>query len=184
MSIHTHSTNTNVVKVIAGVLFVVLLCSVVWLVQENKINKLQTKNTHLQQEITELKENPLNQALSTVLEETTTKARNTERETDIKALQGQIEAYYAINGKYPTIEDLNNPSFRSANMQGLDAESLRDPQGSEPKLVSQSVENSYLYAPTPADCDNFSRDCTSYTLSAAYEGTVNGQTVFRKTALN
>ena len=36
------------------------------------------------------------------------KARDTERETDIKALQGQIEAYYAQNGNYPTRTNVND----------------------------------------------------------------------------
>src|SRR5437588_436170 len=36
------------------------------------------------------------------------KARNTERQTDIKALHGQVEAYYAQNGKYPTLANMND----------------------------------------------------------------------------
>src|SRR5215210_4043905 len=60
------------------------------------------------------------------------KARNTERETDIKAIHGQVEAYFAQNGKYPTLANLNDGTpttgFRAVNMKGLDQEALRDPK--------------------------------------------------------
>ncbi len=112
------------------------------------------------------------------------KARNTERETDVKALQGQIEAYYAINGKYPTLTNLNDGTFRSANMKGLDAEALKDPKGSAQTLVADPAANSYSYDATPDACDNSTTDCAGYTLTATYEGTVNGNSTFTKTALN
>lgn len=113
------------------------------------------------------------------------KARNTERETDIKALQGQIEAYYAQNGKYPTLANMNDSSFRSSNMKGLDAEALKDPKGSAQTLVAAAAANSYSYAVTPSGCDNGSGgDCSGYTLTATYEGTVNGNATYVKTALN
>lgn len=115
------------------------------------------------------------------------KARNTERETDIKALQGQIEAYYAQNGRYPTLANMNDTSFRDTNMKGLDAEALKDPKGSAQTLVGAAAANSYSYAVEGdggAACDNSTVDCTTYTLTATYEGDVNGSTTYEKTALN
>lgn len=114
------------------------------------------------------------------------KARNTERETDIKALQGQIEAYYAQNGKYPTLANLNDTTFRSGNMKGLDGEALKDPKGTAQTLVAAAAANSYAYTVTPNGCDNAAggTDCSGYTLTATYEGTVNGNATFVKTALN
>lgn len=113
------------------------------------------------------------------------KARNTERETDIKAIHGQVEAYYAQNGRYPTLSNLNDSSWRSSNMKGLDPEALKDPKGSAQTLVGSPAANSYAYAATPANCDNGANgDCTGYTLTATYEGTVNGNTTYSKTALN
>ncbi len=112
------------------------------------------------------------------------KARNTERETDIKALQGQIEAYYAQNGKYPTLDNMNSSTFRSTDMKGLDAEALKDPKGSAQTLVATAGANAYAYTVTPAGCDNSATDCSGYTLTATYEGTVNGNATFVKTALN
>src|SRR6202012_2103576 len=64
------------------------------------------------------------------------KARNTERQTDLKTFPSQLEAYYAINGHYPTTADDGtglgdvsdkNVSFVAANMKGMDKETLRDP---------------------------------------------------------
>src|SRR3982751_6956611 len=56
------------------------------------------------------------------------KARDTERKTDVNAIHGQVEAYYAQNGKYPTLANLNDSTWRGSNMKGLDAEALKDPK--------------------------------------------------------
>ncbi|MCA9330782.1 hypothetical protein KC957_01935, partial [Candidatus Saccharibacteria bacterium] len=94
-------------------------------------------------------------------------------------------AYYAQNGKYPTLDNMNDSTFRTNNMKGLDAEALKDPKGTAQTLVGTAGANSYSYAVTPSGCDNGSGgDCTGYTLTATYEGTVNGNATYVKTALN
>lgn len=101
------------------------------------------------------------------------KARNTERQTDIKALHGQVEAYYAQNGKYPTLANLNDGTWRTANMKGLDAEALKDPKGAAQTLAGTAAANVYSYAVSASDgsaCDNTTTDCAQYTLTATYEG--------------
>jgi type II secretion system protein G len=108
------------------------------------------------------------------------KGRNTERTTDLKAVQGQLEAYYAQNGRYPASTDLgstsaDNVTFIQANMKGLDKEALRDPKGSDFSLGNSAtgVANKYQYKPgtdTMAACDNTATDCTKYVLSAKPEG--------------
>ncbi len=101
------------------------------------------------------------------------KARNTERQTDVKAIHGQIEAYYAQNGKYPTLANLNDATFRTANMKGLDEEALKDPKGSAASLAGTAAANTYSYAVLASDdtaCDNSTKDCAKYTLTATYEG--------------
>lgn len=112
------------------------------------------------------------------------KARDTERTTDIKAIHGQVEAYYAQNGKYPTLGNLNDSAWRTANMKGLDQEALKDPKNqtaSPYDLVAAPAANVYSYAVTPAGCDNGAGgDCSGYTFTATLEG---GGT-FTKTALN
>jgi len=109
------------------------------------------------------------------------RARDTERETDVKAIHGQVEAYYAQNGRYPTLANLNDATFRSANMKGLDAEALKDPKGSGSTLAAGTGSaTQYGYDVTPSGCDNTATDCTGYTLTATKEG---GGT-FTKSALN
>ncbi|MCA9332652.1 prepilin-type N-terminal cleavage/methylation domain-containing protein [Candidatus Saccharibacteria bacterium] len=111
------------------------------------------------------------------------KARNTERQTDIKAIHGQVEAYYAQNGRYPTLANMNDATFRSANMKGLDDEALKDPKGANNTLAGAAAANVYSYAVTASGggaCDNSTADCAEYTLTATYEG---GGT-FEKTNLN
>ena len=101
------------------------------------------------------------------------RARNTERQTDIKAIHGQVEAYYAQNGRYPTLANLNDTTFRDDNMKGLDAEALKDPKGTAQTLVAAPAANAYSYeVSTDADaaCDNSTNDCTKYTLTATNEG--------------
>jgi len=98
------------------------------------------------------------------------KARDTERKTDVNALHGQIEAYQAQNGKYPTLTDMNDATFRSTNLKGLDGAALQDPKGTSQTLVASPVADSYSYAVTPAGCDNGAGgDCTGYTLTATLE---------------
>jgi type II secretory pathway pseudopilin PulG len=113
------------------------------------------------------------------------RARNTERQTDIKAIHGQVEAYYAQNGRYPTLDNMNDSTFRTANMKGLDIEALKDPKGTASTLAAAAASNVYSYAVLASDdtaCDNAvgGKDCAKYTLTATYEG--GG--VFAKNNLN
>ncbi|GAC1387688.1 MAG: hypothetical protein NVS1B7_0050 [Candidatus Saccharimonadales bacterium] len=101
------------------------------------------------------------------------KARNTKRQTDIKAQYGQVEAYYAQNGKYPTLANINDATWRAANMKGLDQEALKDPKNTAYADVAAPVANSYAYAVAASDgtaCDNSTKDCAQYTLTATLEG--------------
>ena len=100
------------------------------------------------------------------------KARDTERKTDINAVHGQVEAYQAQNGKYPTLDNVNDAAFRSNNMKGLDAAALADPNnaGSQ-QLCAAATATCYGYTVTPNGCDNGANgDCTTYTLTADLEG--------------
>lgn len=106
------------------------------------------------------------------------KARNTERQTDIKAIQSHIETYNAQNGRYPTRDDLNTQPgtgnwWIQDNLKGLDKEALRDPKASTFQLAGSATANQYAYAPTASDgssCDNSTTDCAKYTLTARPEG--------------
>ena len=101
------------------------------------------------------------------------KARNTERTTDIKAVHGQVEAFYAQKGYYPSLTDLNNSGWRSTNMKGLDQEALKDPKGSGYTVASSPSATSYSYAVTNSSsgsCESDDTTCTTYTLTATLEG--------------
>jgi prepilin-type N-terminal cleavage/methylation domain-containing protein len=101
------------------------------------------------------------------------KARNTERTTDIKAMHSSLEAYYAQAGRYPTLAEFNTDTFRSTNMKGLSDDALKDPKGANNTLVGSPTVNAYAYAPLADDdsaCDNSTKDCTKYVLTAKNEG--------------
>lgn len=111
------------------------------------------------------------------------RARNTERETDIKAVHGQLEAYYAQNGSYPAMAEVNDATWRGTNMKGLDAEALKDPKGSAQTLAASASNTAYGYAPLQTDnsaCTTAAGNCAKYTLTANLEG---GGT-FSKSSLN
>ena len=106
------------------------------------------------------------------------RARNTERETDIKALHGQVEAYYAQNGYYPTLTVVTT----AGGLPGLGSDALTPPGNGASQIDANAATTlKYQYAVTPATCDNGANgNCTGYTLEAALEG---GGT-YTKTALN
>lgn len=108
------------------------------------------------------------------------KARNTERQTDIKAIHGQIEAYYAEHGSYPSYAQLKDSSWVSQNMPKLDQEALKDPKSTDNSISTTPSASKYAYAVQPDNCDNVKTPCSTYTLTATYEG---GGT-FAKTNLN
>jgi prepilin-type N-terminal cleavage/methylation domain-containing protein len=103
------------------------------------------------------------------------KGRNSQRQTDVNALQSHVEAYYASQGKYPTLANLNDTTWRSTNTQGLDPAALADPKNAATQTLVGAVPAagtfSYAYEATPANCDNAANgDCTGYTLTAHMEG--------------
>lgn len=113
------------------------------------------------------------------------KGRNTERTTDIKALHSSIENYYALNGSYPALDELDDDAWIQANLRGLDLEAARDPKGTGANdIVAAPADFRYSYAVT-ADgggaCTTAAGDCTDYTLTARMEG---GDPDFAKTNLN
>lgn len=97
------------------------------------------------------------------------KARDTERRTDLNAMQAQVEAYFTKSGSYPTLVQMNDDSFRAANLQGLDAQALKDPQGDATALSTVAREKEYAYETSPSGCGTATNPCTSYILTATLE---------------
>ncbi|HET6924538.1 MAG TPA: hypothetical protein VFH39_01760, partial [Candidatus Saccharimonadales bacterium] len=90
------------------------------------------------------------------------KAADTERETDIRSLQANLEAYYAENGAYPTLDLLNDASWQQTNLKGLDPSALVPPDSAAKTLAAAATKTQYGYA--AADCK--AQDCQAYTLTA------------------
>lgn len=100
-------------------------------------------------------------------------AKDTERKTDIKTLQGHIEAYWATSGYYPTLANLNDQTWRRNNLSDFDPESLKDPNATSNKLVANPTAKAYAYQAAPAGCDNKAKKCTSYKLTAILDNGEN-----------
>ncbi|HVW23140.1 MAG TPA: type II secretion system protein [Candidatus Saccharimonadales bacterium] len=120
------------------------------------------------------------------------KARNAKRQTDIQSLQTQLEAFFSQNGYYPSRTDMNTASWRATNVKSLDAGALVDPSStcdptSASCLVAAPAAKSYSYAVTDssgASCETTDTNCAQYTLTATYEGTVNGSPTYTKSNLD
>lgn len=111
------------------------------------------------------------------------KERNTERQRDIGELRDELEAYYTQYNKYPTLAQMNDASWRTANMKGLDPEVMRDPSSTSYNLSANPTKHIYAYKVTSASgktCNDVKIVCTQYTLTATLEG---GGT-YVKTSLN
>lgn len=105
-------------------------------------------------------------------------ADDSERRSEINAIYSQLEAYYAENGYYPTLQNLNDDNWVKTNLRGLDLASFKDPTGSATDLVAVPAKNVYSYAVSPAGCQNES--CTGYTLVAV----LSSGEQYAKSALN
>jgi prepilin-type N-terminal cleavage/methylation domain-containing protein len=99
--------------------------------------------------------------------------RDTERQRDIKALHLELTAYYTLTNHYPTLSEVNDSNWRSANMKGLDDDVLQDPLSIYAKLADKPDKDVYAYKVTATkgtSCDNQKTPCTQYTLTATLEG--------------
>jgi len=117
------------------------------------------------------------------------KARNSKRSSDMKSLQTQLEAFFSQNGYYPSLTDMNGAAWLTTNMKSLDQNALIDPSNptQSKTLVTAPVAKSYAYAVTNSagtSCEADDTTCAKYTLTATYEGTVNGASSFSATNLD
>jgi prepilin-type N-terminal cleavage/methylation domain-containing protein len=101
------------------------------------------------------------------------RARNTERETDIKAIHSQLESYYAQGAaSYPSAAQLGDSAANGwveTNLRGIDLGALTAPgqTGNSVVAANPSIDN-YFYEPT--GCDTNGVNCSDYTLTANLEG--------------
>ncbi len=108
------------------------------------------------------------------------KARDSQRQTDINAVDSQLEAFYAQNGYYPTYTDLISPTFISTSLKGLDPQSLIGPKTGTLVNASTAATNpagdGYTYFTngcTATDPSSATNGCTSFTLKAQLEGSAD-----------
>lgn len=111
------------------------------------------------------------------------RARDTERQTDINAIATQLEVYYNEEGHYPTLANLQDATpdtgWIDTNLPGLDLNATIAPNDT-PAAGGNSLVNdttpdadAYGYVPAPADCDNVTTNCTSFTLYWPEEDNAN-----------
>lgn len=116
------------------------------------------------------------------------KARDSQRKTDINALDSHIEAYYAETGTYPALSMLQDSAWVTKHMKGLDPEALKDPKGGA--LQASTDASHYGYTATTgspaaactvsgsspdqtADCDAFSVTATLESDGSTYSKASN-----------
>lgn len=99
--------------------------------------------------------------------------RNTERHNDINTVQDALEDFYAQKERYPSLAEINDKTWRTKNLKTLQEDHIKDPRAKNAALVMTPGENVYGYFVTSNDgtvCDNQTKDCTKYTLTATLEG--------------
>lgn len=106
----------------------------------------------------------------------TKRARDNQRQTDVAAIESVLQAYYADNGNYPTLANLQDPTWVKTNLKGLDPDSLVDPKTPAADVTSSATgilgtanATHYGYAVTPSGCDNSTTPCDNFTLTANLE---------------
>lgn len=122
------------------------------------------------------------------------KNRNGQRKVDIDTIQGELESYYAQFSAYPTLSNLNSPSWLAKNISDLQTGDLQDPHWSTKTknctedghsiLINKVATNCFTYQPVSTDgsvCNNVLKACAHYTLTAVLEG---GGVKYVKSSLN
>lgn len=109
------------------------------------------------------------------------KGRDADRKSDINSIYSQVEVYFAENGKYPSLDEMNDGPFRQDNMQGLSDDALTDPSGTSGATLTGTVpaanSSTYQYAYVADDgaggaCDNGAAggaDCLTFQVVANLE---------------
>lgn len=108
------------------------------------------------------------------------KARDSQRQNNLGAVQTQLEAYFQDNQTYPSYSDMDSSSWLTTNMKSLDQTALHDPSATSSGITlantAQTKAGSYWYIPTPSNCDASATPCTGYTLGAWLESSGSAYT--------
>jgi hypothetical protein len=153
----------KITVIILSVLLFISLIFIIFLLEKNRNDFKETSN-----EISTASDSKLSQS----------KSEDSESKTDINAIHAQLETYYAINGTYPTLEQVNNFSWRLQNFKGLDDEALKTPKGVVSTLIpGDPTLDAYQYKADLCDSQN---KCLRYELRAL----LGDNTKYAKFSLN
>src|SRR5258705_7810188 len=104
------------------------------------------------------------------------KARDSERQTDVNALNSHVQAYYAQHGWYPTVAQLVDATWRSTNTKGLDPAAMLAPNSATAISAAAASTTKYQYAPTHDDATACAAvgtaddtSCTKFSVAAVLE---------------
>lgn len=103
------------------------------------------------------------------------KQDNNQRINSIKLISAKLETIFALNGNYPTLSNINDPSWRQIYFKNVDPNTLRDPGDNSliPMFAPVPTKNRYAYQPLSANnstCDNKTVACVQYILTATLTG--------------
>jgi type IV pilus assembly protein PilA len=74
------------------------------------------------------------------------RARDTERQTDVNSVATQLEVYYNDNGGYPVLTgSVNTDSWVTANLKGIDIQSLRPPGTTANAMTNTATPTAVQY---------------------------------------
>jgi Tfp pilus assembly protein PilE len=112
--------------------------------------------------------------------------RNNTRIADVKALQLNLEIFYAQNGFYPSLVEINSPHWTNQNLKQVPQSDLIDPSSktNTQLFTAQSTKTNFGYSVSSSNgqiCNNKAVACGQYLLTATLEG---GSGIFQEKSLN
>ena len=112
--------------------------------------------------------------------------RNNTRIADIKTLQLNLEIFYARNGFYPSLTEMNEPHWTAENLKQVPPSDFIDPSSKTnvQLFTTSSTKTNFGYnvsSSSGAVCNNKTIACSQYILSASLEG---GSGIFKENSLN
>jgi Tfp pilus assembly protein PilE len=112
--------------------------------------------------------------------------RNNTRISDIKTIQQNLEIFYARSGFYPSLIEMNSPSWTLANIKQIPRSDLVDPSSKTgiQLFTANSTKTNFGYnvnSSTGIACNNKTVACSQYVLAATLEG---GSGFFKVKSLN
>lgn len=109
------------------------------------------------------------------------RSRNDSRTAVVKTLRDYVEIFYSQNTYYPSLSDMNNPSWVALNLKGVKQSMYADPSWSpnnkvctrngKPILIKNSQTGCYGYNPTKngLSCETDDTSCSAYSITASLE---------------